>query len=366
MIFLNEGDKIFIQGSGKKPYEVRKVGGVVDCSCPAWRNLGGPIDVRVCKHIKANIDPKCLLPQAQAAMGIGGVKVPVKANTSGPKLTRTGKLSTAIKQVVVKDTAPPVLLAHKWENEDPTGWWMSEKLDGVRAWWDGKNFISRLGNTYHAPEWFKRLLPKAVLDGELFIGRGKFQQTVSVVRKLVPDDKEWTDVTYVMYDAPNVKGKFEDRIKYLEKIFPPYASYRSAGFGHVAVLEQVRCENLEHLKKYLTTIESFGGEGVMLRKPDSLYEEGRSATLLKVKTFIDDEATVVELIPGRGKHKGRLGALRVKWGKKVFKIGTGFSDDERRRPPKIGDKVTFRYRPNELTKDGLPRSAAFVVVRDYE
>lgn len=90
-----------IKGSGKNPYEVKKAGGVVSCSCPAWRNLGGPIDVRVCKHIKANIDPKCLLPQAQATMGIGGMKVPVKANTSGPKLTRTGKLSTAIKQVVV-------------------------------------------------------------------------------------------------------------------------------------------------------------------------------------------------------------------------------------------------------------------------
>lgn len=243
---------------------------------------------------------------------------------------------------------------------------MSEKLDGVRAWWDGKNFISRLGNTYHAPEWFKKLLPKVVLDGELFIGRGKFQQTVSAVRKLVPDDKEWLDVTYVMYDAPKFKGKFEERVEYLKTLFPAYESSRGEGIGHVAVLEQHRCQSLAHLKEYLAKVESFGGEGVMLRQANSLYEEGRSSTLLKVKTFVDDEATVVELLAGRGKHKGRLGAIRVRWNGRVFKVGTGFSDDERRSPPKVGDIVTFRYRPNELTKDGLPRAAAFITVRDYE
>jgi DNA ligase-1 len=386
--FLNEGDKVEIQGSGKKPYIVRKIGGVVDCSCPAWRNLGGPIDVRVCKHIKANIDPTCLLPQAQLAMGIGGVTIPqggapvnlpnsglgvpmtVAINAAnaaagnGVRLTKTGKISTAVKQVVVKDTAPPCLLAHKWEGEDPTGWWMSEKLDGVRAWWDGENFISRLGNTYHAPVWFKNLLPKVVLDGELFIGRGKFQQTVSVVRKLIPDDKEWLDVTYVMYDAPKFEGKFEERTEYLKTLFPAYESHHGEGIGHVAALEQHRCKGPDHLKEYLAKIESFGGEGVMLRQSGSSYEEGRSSTCLKVKTFFDDEAEVIGYTDGKGKHKGRIGALVCRWKNVEFEVGTGLSDAERKNPPAVGSKITFRYQ--ELTDAKIPRFPSFLSERNYE
>jgi len=363
MHFLNEGDKVEIKGSGKNPYLIKKVGGVVSCSCPAWRNLGGPIDNRVCKHIKANIDPACLLPQAISAMS--GQQV---AKASTPKLTKTGKISTAVAGAVVKDTAPPVLLAHKWEDEDPTGYWMSEKLDGVRAWWDGEKFISRLGNEYHAPEWFKAEMPAFVLDGELFVGRGKFQQTVSTVRKLIPDDAEWEDVKFVVFDGgwfegdePSKAGTFEERMKYL-KIELEEHSANLGGLGYL--IEQIQCKGLDHLTQYLEEVVGRGGEGVMLREAGSKYEEGRSKTLLKVKTFFDDEAEVIDHEAGRGKHKGRLGALRVKWHGVEFKIGTGFSDEQRRDPPKIGSKVTFRYQ--ELTNDGIPRFPSFVTARDYE
>lgn len=353
MHYLNEGDMVHIKGSGKNPYEVKKSGGVVSCSCPAWRNIGGPIDVRVCKHIRQNIDKACLLPQAHAMYDNKKAK-PKKGAKNAPK-----------KAPVKKDTAPPVLLAHKWENEDPAGWWMSEKLDGVRAWWDGEKFLSRLGNVYHAPEWFKNLLPKnMVLDGELFAGRGRFQQTVSAVRKLVPTDSEWLDVMYVVFDAPEHKGTFEERIEHLTAKFPEYASNHGGGVGSVAVLKQSLCKNADHLAEYLAEVENFGGEGVMLREPGSLYEEGRSSTLLKVKSFFDDEAEVVKHIPGRGKHKGRLGALQVRWKGVDFKVGTGFSDAQRRNPPSIGSKVTFRYQ--ELSKDGIPRFPSFVTARDYE
>jgi len=358
MQYLNEGDVTYLQGSGKKPYEIKKVGGVVSCSCPAWRNLGGPIDVRVCKHIKKAIDPACLLPQAR-----GGA--PAAPAPKAVKLTKTGKVSTAVGGAVVKDTAPPCLLAHKWEDEDISGWWMSEKLDGVRAWWNGEEFISRLGNTYHAPEWFKKLLPRGVtLDGELWIGRGKFQQTISAVRKLIPTDSEWQGVTYVIFDAPNHKGPFEDRMEYLKTLFPVLKLGNGAGVGQVCILDQTKCKNPEALRAMLKKVEGWSGEGVMLREPGSDYVDGRSKTLLKVKSFFDDEGTVVEHLPGRGKHKGRLGAIVLRWKGKEFQVGSGFSDDERRNPPKIGAKVTFRYQ--ELTNGGTPRFPTYISERNYE
>lgn len=345
--FLNEGDVVEIQGSGKNPYKVRKIGGVVDCSCPAWRNLGGPIDVRVCKHIKANIDPACLLPQAQGVAS-GKPAAPVAAK------------SVAVK----KETAPPVLLAHPWEKENPTGWWMSEKLDGVRAWWDGEKFISRLGNIYHAPESFTKLLPKITLDGELWVGRKLFQKTISTVRKLVPTESEWADITYVVYDMPLFPGTFEQRTAELMKILPTLKVGSGAGVGQVCVLEQIMATSLAHMLDYLKRVEGFGGEGIMLRASSSKYEAGRSHTLLKVKTFKDSEATVVGHTAGKGKYKGMCGALEVDWNGVRFELGTGLTDSERKNPPAIGSIVTFSY--TDLTDSGVPKCGAFISVRDYE
>lgn len=344
MKFLNEGDKHFVQGSGKNPYEIKKVGGIVSCSCPAWRNLGGSIDNRVCKHIKKEIDPACLLPQAQSQ---------AVESTAAHKATSQPK---AVEE-------PPLLLAHSWEEEDPTGWWMSEKLDGVRAYWDGSKFISRLGNEYHAPDFFKREMPRGIkLDGELFAGRKKFQETVSTVRKLVPSEPEWSNITYVVFDTLSDDGTFEERqetLRNLERLA------QSRGEHTWRVLKQEVCKGVDHLRHRLVEIETVGGEGVMLRQPGSKYEAGRSHTLLKVKSFYDDEATVIGVKAGKGKHKGRMGALtcRMKNGNE-FDVGSGFTDKQRENPPAIGTKITYRYQ--ELTKDGIPRFPTFVSARDYE
>ena len=366
---INEGDIILVQGTAKEPYQIKKSGGIIFCSCPAWKNLGGNTDNRVCKHIKANIDPACLLPQAQAVLA-GTVAVtatsPAQAAVVPPqRLTKTGKISTAHKPPVVKSTAPPCLLAHKWEGEDPTGWWISPKLDGVRAWWDGQKFISRLGNEYHAPEWFKEALPNMILDGELWIGEKRFQETISAVRKLVPTDSEWKNVKFMIFDGGWNSGDnistskpFEDRQEYLSYL--PF----DASNGRFELVEQVKCKGPEHLKEYLREIEAKGGEGVMLRKPGSPYESGRSNTCLKVKTFLDDEAEVIGYTDGKGKHKGRVGALVCKWNGIEFEIGTGLSDEERRNPPAIGSMVTFRYQ--ELTENKIPRFPSFLGVRNYE
>lgn len=100
----------------------------------------------------------------------------------------------------------------------------------------------------------------------------------------------------------------------------------------------------------------------MLRQPGSSYRAGRDSTLLKVKSFDDDEAEVIAHEAGKGKHTGALGALRCRnRAGKVFNVGTGFSDAQRRDPPKVGEIITYRYQ--ELTKDGIPRFPTFVGAR---
>ncbi len=252
--------------------------------------------------------------------------------------------------------APPILLAHSWDSvADLTGWWMSEKLDGVRAYWDGGSLISRLGNAFVAPAWFTSALPSMVLDGELWGGRRKFQRTVSIVRRQDASE-DWREIVFVVFDAPAVAGPFEDRLRAAE------AAVAASAVGHARLHPQERCGGIDHLRAELDRVEREGGEGLMMRRPGSAYEIGRSRSLLKVKTFHDAEAIVVEHLPGLGKHKGRLGALLVAMpdGKR-FSVGTGFTDDERSRPPPIGAVITYRYQ--ELSDGGVPRFPSFVGVR---
>jgi DNA ligase-1 len=229
---------------------------------------------------------------------------------------------------------------------------MSEKLDGIRAYWDGEGFISRLGNKFYAPDWFIADLPADTLDGELWVGRKMFQRTTSIVRSGAQSD-EWKQVTYVVFDAPEARGGFEQRLEHIAKVM------KRADAPHARYLEHVKCEGMDHLKEELKRVEALGGEGLMLRQPGSKYIPGRSTTLLKVKTFHDAEAKVIDHAPGTGKHKGRLGALVVTLPDGVrFNVGTGFSDAERENPPKIGSVITFRYQ--ELSNDGVPRFPSYV------
>lgn len=250
---------------------------------------------------------------------------------------------------------PALLLAHKWETDvDITGWWLSEKLDGVRAYWDGTQFLSRLGNRFFPPDWFVEGFPDHPLDGELFGGRKQFQRTVGVVKRQ-DQSPLWKELTYVVFDAPAHPGPFEGRIEHARSLL-------GAGTPHARVHEHFPCEGLAHLKQELARVEALGGEGLMARKPGSLYEAGRSSSLLKIKSFKDAEARVVGHVPGAGKHKGRLGALMVELADATrFNVGTGFSDAERTNPPPLGAIITFRYQ--ELSDGGVPRFPSFVGVR---
>jgi DNA ligase-1 len=251
---------------------------------------------------------------------------------------------------------PPILLAQTWTNDaDLGGWWMSEKLDGVRAYWDGKQFLSRQGNLYHAPDWFAEQLPPVPLDGELWLARKSFQRTVSIVRRQ-DKSEHWHEVSYLIFDAPAVEATFEERQAYLRE------ALARCHAQHVQLHSQVQCRGVEHLREELARVEALGGEGLMLRQPGSKYEVGRSSTLLKVKTFHDAEAVVVEHQPGAGRHQGRLGALGVELPDGTrFSVGTGFSDAQRANPPPIGSTITFRYQ--ELSDRGVPRFPSFVRAR---
>ena len=326
---LIDGESIEMQGSGAKPYILKNIGGVYSCTCPAWRNQSTGIERRTCKHLRK------LRGEESEQERIGG------------------ELPERVKKSNANKDAPPILLAQSWDNStDLTGWWISEKLDGVRAFWDGKRFRSRQGNVYHAPDWYLDPMPDEPLDGELWIDRKAFQKTVSIVRRFDQSD-EWKRVQYVVFDAPAKKGPFEERIKYLNKLI------KSLKHKQVNALDHELCKSTAHLEKELARVEKLGGEGLMLRQPGSEYVVGRSWTLLKVKTFHDAEAIVVAHAAGKGRHKGRMGALEVRLTDGTdFSVGTGFSDKERETPPDIGSVIMFRFQ--ELSDGGVPRFPSYV------
>jgi DNA ligase-1 len=339
---LADGEEAQVKGSGSSIYTLKNSGGVYSCTCPAWLHQSIGIERRTCKHLRAYRGDEAETKRLGSVEALSG-------RPSRPK--RPAGEGGAEEEAGGEE--PPVLLAHKWENDvDLTGWWISEKLDGVRAYWDGTQFLSRLGNKFFAPPWFTEKLPKHPLDGELWGGRKKFQQTVGIVKRQ-DETPLWKELQYVIFDAPAHGGVFEERVEFIERLV------RELKVTWLVACAQERCSDTEHLKRELARVEALGGEGLMMRQPKSRYEAGRSNTLLKVKTFHDSEARVIGHEPGRGKHKGRLGALLCEMPDGTqFNVGTGFSDHERQHPPKIGAIVTYRYQ--ELSNAGVPRFPSFV------
>lgn len=251
-----------------------------------------------------------------------------------------------------------LLLANVYrEDIDVTQYLVSEKLDGVRAYWDGESLRARSGHPIHAPKWFLDGLPKTPLDGELWLARGQFDRLSGIVRRDFPDDEAWRQVRYMIFELPNAPGRFAERVVRMRKIVA------QARVPWLAEIPQHPAVDRNNLQKMLDKVIREGGEGLMLHRADALYETGRSDTLLKLKPWLDAEAQVVAHLPGKGKYEGVMGALRVKMPDgREFRLGTGFSDEQRKNPPPLGSTVTYRYR--ELTAKGLPRFASFLRVRD--
>jgi DNA ligase-1 len=240
---------------------------------------------------------------------------------------------------------------------DPAGHLVSEKYDGARALWDGRTLRFRSGLPVAAPAWFTARLPAVALDGELWLGRGRFEALSGAVRRQQPDDTEWRQIRYMVFELPDAPGGFTQRAARIEAIAT------AARWPQLVAVAQRPVADRAALRTRLNEVVAGGGEGLVLHRADAPYATGRNPALLKLKPLHDAEAVVVAHLPGHGKHAGRLGALRVRTPDGVeFQIGTGFSDLQRDQPPRIGAVVTYTHRG--LTAGEVPRFASFLRVRE--
>ncbi|MDP5291475.1 DNA ligase [Oceanimonas sp. CHS3-5] len=253
--------------------------------------------------------------------------------------------------------APPLQLAAEYApHHNPADYLVSEKLDGVRAWWNGRQLVSRGGHVFAAPDWFVAGFPATPLDGELWLGRGRFAELSAVVRRFEPVEEEWRDVRFMVFDLPASELPFSARVTALQRLAA------TLNTPYLRLVKHHSLTDAAALAALLDKVESEGGEGLMLRHRQSRYAPERNQDLLKLKGFQDAEATVLAQLPGQGRFKGMMGSLLVETpdGRR-FKLGTGFSDEQRRQPPAPGTRITYRYRGETAT--GLPRFASFWRVR---
>jgi len=255
----------------------------------------------------------------------------------------------------VASAAAPMLPQVDDGRADIRGWLVSEKLDGVRGCWDGRRLWSKHGKPLHPPEFFVKALPDFPLEGELWGGRGTYEQTVATVLKQHPD-KGWRKLEFAIFDVPAAPGGFTRRIAQARQWFAAHPS------KYAFVIDQRPLRDRAQLQRELQRITKQGGEGLIVRRPDAPYTSGRSPDILKVKAYRDAEAVVTAHLPGRGRNKGAMGALLVELPNGIrFKIGTGFSDAQRKNPPPVGAMITFKY--YGTFSSGIPRFPSFLRIR---
>ncbi|MFQ3311548.1 MAG: DNA ligase-1, partial [Colwellia sp.] len=235
-------------------------------------------------------------------------------------------------------------------------YYVSEKLDGVRGYWDGKQLITRQGNLINSPSWFTQGWPILPIDGELWLDKGKFQALQSCVSKHNPEQNKilscWINIRFMMFDLPKNKGDFTERVDKMQRLLKQVSS------PYLAMISQVKLKEISELDKKLDEVIARQGEGLMLHLASAYYKIGRNTALMKLKKHQDAEAIVIGHTKGKGKYQDLLGAIEVETVDGiVFKIGSGFSDVQRANPPKVGTIITFKY--NGLTDAGIPRFARF-------
>ncbi|MEL0658211.1 DNA ligase [Psychromonas arctica] len=252
---------------------------------------------------------------------------------------------------------PPIQLATNYRQDiDVTQYYVSEKLDGIRAYWDGHQLISKQGNVFTAPTWFIKSFPATKMDGELWITRQQFEKVSGIVRTQDNKNMHWKQIKFMIFDLPKSTVSFEQRINKMQTLVADTNS------PYLQMIEQQKIPNTEALFDLLNKVVMDKGEGLMLHHQDALYQTKRSRDLMKLKKFEDAEATVIAYLPGKGKYKGLLGAILVKNEEGVtFKIGSGFSDEKRNNPPAIGSVITYRF--TGKTNNNIPRFASFVRIR---
>ncbi len=252
---------------------------------------------------------------------------------------------------------PALMLAKTFlSSVDVSEYWISEKLDGVRARWNGHQLISRGGNQLSAPLWFIKDFPETPLDGELWVARRKYQQTVSIIKKQQAHIG-WQKVKFMVFDLPAHHGTFSERVAAMRHFAKQTTS------AYLEFIPQYRLKSNDVLMQHLNTVIRQGAEGLMLHHQAGVYHSGRSSDLLKLKIFTDAEAVVTGYRAGKGQFSGIMGAIKVSTESgKVFYIGSGFSHQQRKNPPAIGSTISFRHQG--FTNSGIPRFAVFIRMRD--
>tara|TARA_B100001094_G_scaffold71136_1_gene67507 strand:+ start:419 stop:2323 length:1905 start_codon:yes stop_codon:yes gene_type:complete len=274
----------------------------------------------------------------------------------------------------------------------PEDWEASEKFDGYRGLWDGDEgeFYSRAGKMYNSPELFKKAMPKEDLDGELWCGRDQEDfQYMGCVRKKVAIDEDWAGhIKYIVYDLPGHGGTFKERLEELKKIVEesrikwnkirkvmpePYRSIECP----LVMAEQTTIKSEEHLQEIFKEMVNQGCEGVIIKDPSSMYEDGRSNYMLKVKPVYDEEAIIVDYKSGKGKNEMRLGAFickplinmdtyQVIDEDETHEFAISGMDDEVRESYKethpIGTIITIEH--SGKTGSGKPRFARYIRKRE--
>lgn len=260
-----------------------------------------------------------------------------------------------------------VTLAHKFilGKHDISGWYMSEKLDGVRARLVGGKLVSRYQKVFPAPEGILKRIIKEIgdipVDGELYAGRGNFQKTVSIVKNSNFKEKDWLgNIQYQIFDVVDTEKNYKDRVMELLADMPVEDDTRITQFVPVH-----KIKDTDHMEQMLEQVILENGEGLILRNPDSPYIFGRTNNLLKVKPVDDMEVEIIDHEEGDGRNEKRLGALICKLDNgRIVRVGSGLTDQLRENPPSIGNKITIAYMG--LTDSGIPRHPIYKGIRNYE
>lgn len=274
----------------------------------------------------------------------------IEPNTNSPE-------SDALKRTNLALVLPQTLLDVRQLGANISDYLMSEKLDGVRAYWDGRQLYFRSGRVINAPTWFIDKFPTHALDGELWMGRGQFERLSGAVRRNQANEDEWRQIRYCLFEYPLAQGDFDQRLQRLsgivEKLQIPW----------LQVIPQEAVKSVEQVEAKLKQLVLQKAEGLVLHLASAEFQSGRSDFVYKLKPQFDAEAKVIAIIGGQGRLQGMMGALLLETRDgKQFKLGTGFDDVKRKNPPVVGSWVTYRYR--DLTSNGLPKFASFV--REYQ
>ncbi len=240
-------------------------------------------------------------------------------------------------------------------SEDISGWYMSEKLDGIRGVWDGENLTTRKGHKIYAPKWFIEKLPPFKLDGELWTTQNDFENIQSIVMDKKPS-KQWTQITYNIFEIPDAKGDFSQRLAKLQIWLDKNPKSNQV----IKIIPQIICKDENHLQSYLSQIIQLKGEGVIIKDSTLPYHTGRSPHILKVKKAADMEGKVIDINYRDSSTVMKSLVLKLSNGS-IFTLGNGFIKEQRVNHPKIGDIITFKY--YGLTKKGKPKFASFLHIR---